>query len=70
MAELQKALDKLADQRARLIAHMDAHKALISPLRRLPLDILQEIFLFLKSHILLNAQPVVTASRRGTDLPL
>ncbi|KAJ7437731.1 hypothetical protein FB451DRAFT_1108058 [Mycena latifolia] len=44
MADLQKMLDTLADERARLSTYVDAHKALISPARRLPLDILQEIF--------------------------
>ncbi|KAJ7441737.1 hypothetical protein FB451DRAFT_1190924 [Mycena latifolia] len=44
IADLQKALDKLAEERAGLSAFVDAHKALISPVRRLPLDIIQEIF--------------------------
>ncbi|KAJ6506070.1 hypothetical protein DFH09DRAFT_1375142 [Mycena vulgaris] len=42
--ELQKALEKLTDERDRFSAHVDAHRALISPARRLPLDIIQEIF--------------------------
>ncbi|KAJ7442977.1 hypothetical protein FB451DRAFT_1376808 [Mycena latifolia] len=41
---LQKALDKLAEERTGISAYVDAHKALISPVRRLPLDIIQEIF--------------------------
>ncbi|KAJ6573497.1 hypothetical protein DFH09DRAFT_1151983 [Mycena vulgaris] len=45
IAELQKALDKLAAERNRLSAYVDAHRALISPVRRLPLDIIQEIFI-------------------------
>ncbi|KAJ7441694.1 hypothetical protein FB451DRAFT_1377179 [Mycena latifolia] len=41
---LQKALDKLAEERTGISAYVDAHKALISPVRRLPLDVIQEIF--------------------------
>ncbi|KAJ7090838.1 hypothetical protein B0H15DRAFT_948602 [Mycena belliarum] len=44
IAGLQNALDQLMEERARLSAHVDAHKALRSPVRRLPLDIIQEIF--------------------------
>ncbi|KAJ7741322.1 hypothetical protein B0H16DRAFT_1890506 [Mycena metata] len=45
IAELQNELDKLAAERESLVVYIDGHKALISPLRRLPLDIVQEIFL-------------------------
>ncbi|KAJ7657786.1 hypothetical protein DFH06DRAFT_1197148 [Mycena polygramma] len=45
IADLQKAIDKLAQERDGLGAFVKAHKALISPVRRLPLDIIQEIFL-------------------------
>ncbi|KAF8213683.1 hypothetical protein K438DRAFT_1550126, partial [Mycena galopus ATCC 62051] len=45
IAELQKAIDKLAEERDGLGAYVGAHKALISPVRRLPLDIIQEIFI-------------------------
>ncbi|KAJ6458879.1 hypothetical protein C8R47DRAFT_1081544 [Mycena vitilis] len=45
IAELQKAIDKLAQERDGLGAFVKAHKALVSPVRRLPLDIIQEIFL-------------------------
>ncbi|KAJ6456468.1 hypothetical protein C8R45DRAFT_1034563 [Mycena sanguinolenta] len=45
IAELQKAIDKLSEERNTLCTYVDAHKALISPVRRLPLDIIQEIFL-------------------------
>ncbi|KAF8138034.1 hypothetical protein K438DRAFT_1786124 [Mycena galopus ATCC 62051] len=45
IAQLQKAIAKLTDQRDRLSAFVDSHKALISPVRRLPLDIIQEIFI-------------------------
>ncbi|KAJ7728951.1 hypothetical protein DFH07DRAFT_850664 [Mycena maculata] len=41
---LQKALDKLTQERDSLEAYVQAHTALISPSRRLPLDIIQEIF--------------------------
>ncbi|KAJ7442982.1 hypothetical protein FB451DRAFT_1105393 [Mycena latifolia] len=44
IAVLQKVLDKLAEERAGISAYVDAHKALISPVRRLPLDVIQEIF--------------------------
>ncbi|KAJ7633448.1 hypothetical protein DFH06DRAFT_1222836 [Mycena polygramma] len=45
IVDLQKTLGRLAEERAGLDAFMEAHKALISPVRRLPLDIVQEIFL-------------------------
>ncbi|KAF7357944.1 hypothetical protein MVEN_00841000 [Mycena venus] len=44
IAELQRAIDKLAEERDSLGAYIAAHKALISPVRRLPLDIIEEIF--------------------------
>ncbi|KAJ7140918.1 hypothetical protein C8R44DRAFT_603871, partial [Mycena epipterygia] len=44
IADLQKVIDKLAEERASLGAYGEAHKALISPVRRLPLDVIQEIF--------------------------
>ncbi|KAJ7437756.1 hypothetical protein FB451DRAFT_1305118 [Mycena latifolia] len=40
-AQLQKALD----ERVRLRAYIDAHRALISPVRRLPVDVIQKIFI-------------------------
>ncbi|KAJ7762521.1 hypothetical protein B0H16DRAFT_1688121 [Mycena metata] len=45
IAELQRAIDKLAAERDAVAIFVDAHKALISPARRLPLDIIQEIFI-------------------------
>ncbi|KAJ7437727.1 hypothetical protein FB451DRAFT_1193045 [Mycena latifolia] len=45
IADLQKALDKLTAERARISVYVDAHRALISPARRLPLDIIQKIFI-------------------------
>ncbi|KAJ7473363.1 hypothetical protein FB451DRAFT_1133882 [Mycena latifolia] len=45
IAAMQKALDKLVEERDRLGAYVDGHTALISPVRRLPLDIIQEIFI-------------------------
>jgi hypothetical protein len=45
IADLQKAIDKLAAERESLGTYVAAHKALISPVRRLPLDIIQEIFI-------------------------
>ncbi|KAJ7437755.1 hypothetical protein FB451DRAFT_1570569 [Mycena latifolia] len=48
---LQKALDKLSEERVRLSAYVDAHRALISPVRRLQHDIVREIFIAsLPSH--------------------
>ncbi|KAJ7646562.1 hypothetical protein FB45DRAFT_998046 [Roridomyces roridus] len=44
IAELQTALGKLKQERDDLGTFVNAHKALISPVRRLPLDIVQEIF--------------------------
>ncbi|KAJ7134681.1 hypothetical protein C8R44DRAFT_771133 [Mycena epipterygia] len=44
IAEMHKALEKLIAQRDTLGAYVEGHKALISPVRRLPLDIIQEIF--------------------------
>ncbi|KAJ6573528.1 hypothetical protein DFH09DRAFT_868682, partial [Mycena vulgaris] len=47
ITELRKAIEKLADERdnLKLSAYVDAHRALISPVRRLPLDIIREIFM-------------------------
>ncbi|KAJ7782570.1 hypothetical protein DFH07DRAFT_727985 [Mycena maculata] len=45
IAELQKAVDNLTNERESVRADVDAHKALISPARRLPLDVIQEIFM-------------------------
>ncbi|KAJ7613529.1 hypothetical protein FB45DRAFT_1112136 [Roridomyces roridus] len=44
IAALQKRLDVLKSDRDRLLAYVASHKALISLIRRLPLDIMQEIF--------------------------
>ncbi|KAJ7252121.1 hypothetical protein B0H12DRAFT_1118592 [Mycena haematopus] len=45
IAVMRKALDKLTEERDALGAYVDAHKALLSPLRRLPLDVIEEIFM-------------------------
>ncbi|KAJ7248624.1 hypothetical protein B0H12DRAFT_1123490 [Mycena haematopus] len=45
IAVLQKAIDKLTEERDTVAAFVEAHKALISPLRRLPLDIIEELFM-------------------------
>ncbi|KAJ7677617.1 hypothetical protein B0H17DRAFT_863759, partial [Mycena rosella] len=45
ITDLHSALDSLREERGSLGAYVGAHKALISPARRLPLDIIQEIFL-------------------------
>ncbi|KAJ7857884.1 hypothetical protein B0H13DRAFT_1155056 [Mycena leptocephala] len=45
IADLQKAIDKLAEERESLGTYVAAHRALISPVRRLPSDIVQEIFI-------------------------
>ncbi|KAJ7762557.1 hypothetical protein B0H16DRAFT_1884010 [Mycena metata] len=44
VADLQKAIDKLKEERDSVQSFFDAHKALISPARQLPLDVIQEIF--------------------------
>ncbi|KAJ7131625.1 hypothetical protein C8R46DRAFT_1015685 [Mycena filopes] len=44
ITELQHAINKLAAERYAVGAFIDGHQALISPARRLPLDIIQEIF--------------------------
>ncbi|KAJ7768305.1 hypothetical protein B0H16DRAFT_1519337, partial [Mycena metata] len=44
IAELQKTIDKLAAQRNTLNTCIAEHRALISPVRRLPLEIVEEIF--------------------------
>ncbi|KAJ7037461.1 hypothetical protein C8F04DRAFT_1035751 [Mycena alexandri] len=45
IAELQKTIVKLTQERDSVSTYVEAHKALISPLLRLPLDIIQEIFI-------------------------
>jgi hypothetical protein len=45
IAQLQMALDKLKAERDTLSDFVDGHEALISPFRRLPLNVVQEIFL-------------------------
>ncbi|KAJ6465787.1 hypothetical protein C8R45DRAFT_1022389 [Mycena sanguinolenta] len=44
IADLQKSIDQLVEERVGLESYVGAHSALISPVRRLPLDIIQEIF--------------------------
>ncbi|KAF7376847.1 hypothetical protein MSAN_00102200 [Mycena sanguinolenta] len=43
--KLQKAIDQLVEERSRVAAYVEIHKALLSPVRRLPLDIIQELFI-------------------------
>ncbi|KAJ7034024.1 hypothetical protein C8F04DRAFT_600371 [Mycena alexandri] len=43
IAYLQKAIDELAQERESVRTFVDSHNELISPFRRLPLDIIQEI---------------------------
>ncbi|KAJ7846347.1 hypothetical protein B0H14DRAFT_3454434 [Mycena olivaceomarginata] len=45
IAVLQTALDKLIEERDAVSAFVDAHKALASPFRRLPVDIIEELFM-------------------------
>ncbi|KAJ6481721.1 hypothetical protein C8R45DRAFT_1002832 [Mycena sanguinolenta] len=45
IAVLQKTMDKLIEERDTVGAFVEAHKALTSPLRRLPLDIIEELFM-------------------------
>ncbi|KAJ7354564.1 hypothetical protein DFH08DRAFT_47217 [Mycena albidolilacea] len=42
---MRKALDKLTEERDTLSAYVEAHKALLSPFRRLPRDIIEAIFM-------------------------
>ncbi|KAJ7030109.1 hypothetical protein C8F04DRAFT_1042753 [Mycena alexandri] len=44
IADLQKTIDSLTEEHASVRSFVDAHDALLSPVRRLPLDIIQEIF--------------------------
>ncbi|KAJ7769910.1 hypothetical protein B0H16DRAFT_1307084 [Mycena metata] len=44
IAELEQAIQKLKEERDDFRAFVDAHKALVSPVRRLPIDLIQEIF--------------------------
>ncbi|KAJ6506711.1 hypothetical protein C8R45DRAFT_860669 [Mycena sanguinolenta] len=44
ITKLQTAIDKLVEERSRVAAYIEDHEALISPVRRLPLDIIQELF--------------------------
>ncbi|KAK7043475.1 hypothetical protein R3P38DRAFT_3259509 [Favolaschia claudopus] len=45
IAQLEKAIEKLEKDRKIYNTFVEAHKALISPIRRMPLDVLSEIFL-------------------------
>ncbi|KAK7018871.1 hypothetical protein R3P38DRAFT_3319734 [Favolaschia claudopus] len=42
---LRQKLDGLVEQRESLCAHIQSHQALMSPIRRIPLDVLEQIFL-------------------------
>ncbi|KAF7373730.1 hypothetical protein MSAN_00584000 [Mycena sanguinolenta] len=44
IADLQKSIDRLVKERVDLESYVQAHNALISPVRRLPLDVIEEIF--------------------------
>ncbi|KAF8200051.1 hypothetical protein K438DRAFT_1823114 [Mycena galopus ATCC 62051] len=68
---MQKALDKLAEERGALSAYVDAHRTLMSPARRLPLDIIEEIFvacLPTNRNCVMSAQeaPLMRAISLGT----
>ncbi|KAJ6538789.1 hypothetical protein DFH09DRAFT_1176245 [Mycena vulgaris] len=63
IADMQKAIDKLKEERDALIAYVEAHKALISPVRRLPLDVIQEIFL-VDNDVTLNTPSLGETSYR------
>ncbi|KAF8128308.1 hypothetical protein K438DRAFT_916302 [Mycena galopus ATCC 62051] len=45
IAVVRKALDKLTEDRDTLGAYVDAHRTLMSPVRQLPLDVIEEIFI-------------------------
>ncbi|KAF9481469.1 hypothetical protein BDN70DRAFT_528655 [Pholiota conissans] len=59
IAELQAALQAITEQRTRLHETVSAHEALVSPLRRLPPEILQIIFVWCLSQ---NRNAVMHAS--------
>ncbi|KAF7376871.1 F-box domain-containing protein [Mycena sanguinolenta] len=44
ITKFQKSIDQLAEERSRVAAYVEGHRALISPVRRLPLDVIQELF--------------------------
>ncbi|KAJ7034768.1 hypothetical protein C8F04DRAFT_1101067 [Mycena alexandri] len=44
IAELQKSIDELTKEHDTIGDYVQAHRALLTPIRRIPLDILQEIF--------------------------
>ncbi|KAJ7061587.1 hypothetical protein C8F01DRAFT_1137816 [Mycena amicta] len=44
IAALQKTMDGLVNERSQLVAFIDNHKALLSPIRRMPRDVFEEIF--------------------------
>ncbi|CAK5272284.1 unnamed protein product [Mycena citricolor] len=45
LAALRQSMEKLEGEKRQLSAYVDAHSALISPVRRLPVDVIREIFL-------------------------
>ncbi|KAJ7221294.1 hypothetical protein GGX14DRAFT_669313 [Mycena pura] len=45
ITKMQRVIDKLTEERNTLTAYIDGHRALLSPMRRLPRDIIQEIFI-------------------------
>ncbi|KAF7299485.1 hypothetical protein MIND_00898600 [Mycena indigotica] len=44
IAQLQKQMDKFVDERRSIQSQIEGHQALLSPMRRIPVDLLQEIF--------------------------
>ncbi|KAJ7061610.1 hypothetical protein C8F01DRAFT_1369116 [Mycena amicta] len=44
IAALQKTMDGLVNERSQLVSFIDNHKALLSPIRRMPRDVFEEIF--------------------------
>jgi hypothetical protein len=59
IADLQRAIDKLTEERGSLSTYVEAHRALISPVRRLPLDVIQEIFI---ACLPVHRNPVMSAT--------
>jgi hypothetical protein len=45
IANLQRAIDKLREERDSIAAYLEGHQALISPAWRISLDVIQEIFI-------------------------
>jgi hypothetical protein len=69
IADLQKAISELNEEHSSIANYVEAHRALISPARRLPPDMLQEIFVAcLPTHQ--NCVMLICWRRRTARIPL